>query len=166
MCAKSVPPDDDARAALDRPGDSGTESACGVLSGAPPWPVRDKIRIGSGGTCAGGSIRKLVPGKALAPMPQPKVPPSERINSSYRQLKSMTPDLHSAAKDLSKTIDELNDALEPLNLGVTAWATIASGEDENNGVQSSAGDLLVRRDRAARRPAGWAQKVLETQNEH
>ena len=66
-------------------------------------------------------------------MPQPKVPPSERINSSYKRLKSMTPDLHSAAKDLSKTIDELNDALEPLSLGVTAWAAIASGEDENNG---------------------------------
>lgn len=65
-------------------------------------------------------------------MPQPKVPPSERINCSFKQLKSIAPDLHSAAKELSKTIDELNDALEPLNLGVTAWATIASGEDENN----------------------------------
>jgi hypothetical protein len=66
-------------------------------------------------------------------MPQPKVPPSERINTSYKQLKSITPELHSAATELSKTINELNDALEPLRLGVTAWAVIASGEDENNG---------------------------------
>lgn len=66
-------------------------------------------------------------------MPQPKVPPSERINTSYKQLASISPDLHAAAKELSKTVDQLNDALEPLSLGVAAWATIASGEDENSG---------------------------------
>ena len=66
-------------------------------------------------------------------MPQPKVPPSERINASYKQLASISPELHSAAKELSKSIDELNNTLEPLNLGVAAWATIASGEDENSG---------------------------------
>ncbi len=63
-------------------------------------------------------------------MPQPKVPPSERINISYKQLANISPELHSAAKELSKTIDELNAALEPLSLRVPAWHNIAHGEDE------------------------------------
>ncbi len=64
-------------------------------------------------------------------MAQPKVPPSERINKSYKQLAIISPELHSAAKELTKTIDELNAALEPLYLKVPAWQTIAHGEDEN-----------------------------------
>jgi hypothetical protein len=64
-------------------------------------------------------------------VPQPKVPPSERITTSFKQLKSITPELHSAAKELSKTVDELNASLEPLSLRVPAWHTIAHGEDEN-----------------------------------
>jgi len=64
-------------------------------------------------------------------MPQPKVPPSERINSSFKHLASISPELHSAAKELSKTIDELNAELEPLWLRVPAWHTIARGEDQN-----------------------------------
>lgn len=64
-------------------------------------------------------------------MPQPKVPPSERINLSYKQLATISPELHSAAKELAKTIKDLNAALEPLDLGIAAWHTIASGEDED-----------------------------------
>lgn len=64
-------------------------------------------------------------------MPQQKILPSERINASYKKLVSISPELHSAAKDLSKTINALNEALEPLNLGVSAWHTIAQSEDEN-----------------------------------
>jgi len=64
-------------------------------------------------------------------MPQPKVPPSERINTSFKQLATISPELHSAAKELSKTIDELNASLEPLWLRVPAWHTIARGEDEH-----------------------------------
>src|ERR1035441_2476698 len=59
--------------------------------------------------------------------------PAERIDISYKYLASISPDLHSAANELSNTINELNDALEPLSLGVTAWATIASGGDDSNG---------------------------------
>lgn len=69
-------------------------------------------------------------------MPKPKVsqvPPSERIASSFKELKSLSPDLHSAARELSKTISNLSESLEPLDLGVSAWATIASGEDDDNG---------------------------------
>jgi seryl-tRNA synthetase len=64
-------------------------------------------------------------------MPQPKVPPPERINKSFKELTAISPELHSAAKELSKTVKELNAALVPLNLGITAWHTIASGEDDN-----------------------------------
>jgi hypothetical protein len=64
-------------------------------------------------------------------MTQPKVPPSERITSSYKQLASISPELHSAAKELSKTIDELNAALEPLWLRVPAWHAISKGEDRD-----------------------------------
>jgi hypothetical protein len=64
-------------------------------------------------------------------MPQPKVPPTERINSSFKKLTSIAPELHSAAKELSKTVKALSEALEPLNLGVSAWHTVAGNEDEN-----------------------------------
>jgi hypothetical protein len=67
-------------------------------------------------------------------MAQPKahaIPPAERINASFKKLTSVTPELHSAAKELSKTIGELNTALEPLSLRVPAWHTISHGEDQN-----------------------------------
>jgi len=71
-------------------------------------------------------------------MPQPKVPPSERINTSYKELASICPELHSVAKELSKTIDELNAALEPLSLRVPAWHVISRGEDQNGNYWSRA----------------------------
>jgi hypothetical protein len=69
-------------------------------------------------------------------MPKPKVhqvPPSERIATSFKELKSLSPDLHSAARELSKTINNFSDKLEPLDLGVSAWANIAAGEDDQSG---------------------------------
>jgi len=69
-------------------------------------------------------------------MPKPKVPqvpPTERIATSFKELKSISPELHSAAWELSKTINNLSETLEPLDLGVSAWATIASSEDDENG---------------------------------
>lgn len=44
----------------------------------------------------------------------------------------MSPDLHSAAKELTKTVEELSDALDPLSLRVAAWATIASSRDHES----------------------------------
>ncbi len=61
----------------------------------------------------------------------PAFPPAERINVSYKQLAAISPELHAAAKELSKTIKALNEALAALELGVPAWSTIASGEDDN-----------------------------------
>jgi len=68
-------------------------------------------------------------------MPQPKVPvipPAERIRASYKQLAAASTDLKLAAQELNKTISALNSALESLDLGVSAWHTIASGEDQDN----------------------------------
>ena len=65
-------------------------------------------------------------------MAQPKVPPTDRVSASYKKLSSMSPDLHSAAKELTKTVEELSDALDPLSLRVAAWATIASGREHEN----------------------------------
>lgn len=59
------------------------------------------------------------------------IPPAERISVSYKKLASISPELHSAAKELSKTVNALNEALEPMSLGVSAWHTIAHSEDEN-----------------------------------
>lgn len=64
---------------------------------------------------------------------KPKVPPTERIASSYKELKSLSPDLHAAASELSKSVDNFSDKLEPLDLGVSAWANIAAGEDDESG---------------------------------
>ena len=66
-------------------------------------------------------------------MSKPKVPPAERITTSFKELKSLSPDLHAAARELSKSINNFSDKLEPLDLGVSAWANIASGENEENG---------------------------------
>jgi hypothetical protein len=66
-------------------------------------------------------------------MPKPKVPPTERIASSFKELKSLSPDLHAAARELSKSVSNFSDKLELLDLGVSAWANIAAGEDDDNG---------------------------------
>jgi hypothetical protein len=41
-------------------------------------------------------------------MPKPKVPPTERIASSFKELKSLSPDLHVAARELSKSINNFS----------------------------------------------------------
>jgi len=66
-------------------------------------------------------------------MPKPRVPPTERITSTFKELKSLSPELHVAARELSKSISNFSDKLEPLDLGVSAWADIAAGQDDNNG---------------------------------
>jgi hypothetical protein len=71
-------------------------------------------------------------------VPQPKVPATDRVNASFKTLKSIAPELHSAANELSKTIEELNGALEPLWLRIPAWHTIAEGGDQNGNYWSRA----------------------------
>ena len=66
-------------------------------------------------------------------MPKPKVPPTERITSSFKELRSLSPELHATAKGLSTSVTNFSDKLEPLDLAVSAWADIAAGEDDNSG---------------------------------
>ena len=66
-------------------------------------------------------------------MPKPKVPPSERITTSFKELKSLSPDLRSAARELSNKVADLSDKLDTLDLGVAAWTDIAGGRSEENG---------------------------------
>src|SRR5438128_1915892 len=60
-------------------------------------------------------------------------PPKDRIASSFKQLASVSKDLNLAANELNKSISTLDEALDQLNLGVSAWHTIAGDEDEQDG---------------------------------
>lgn len=60
-------------------------------------------------------------------------PARERIAVSFKQLAAESTDLNSAADELSKTISSLDDALKALNLGVSAWHTVAGNEDPQDG---------------------------------
>ncbi len=74
-------------------------------------------------------------------MAHPKDPalrPAGRISTSFKKLASVSPELHSAAKELSKTISQLNAELEPLSLRVPAWHTISQSADENGNYWSRA----------------------------
>ena len=62
---------------------------------------------------------------------QNKIPLSERISSSFKQLASSSDDLNSAANDLGRSISALDVALSSLNLGVSAWRRIAGNTDDN-----------------------------------
>jgi hypothetical protein len=61
-----------------------------------------------------------------------KIPPTERIVSSFKRLASSSDKLNAAAVDLGKTISTLDSALEKLNLGVSAWHRVAGDEDDGN----------------------------------
>src|SRR5713226_3010988 len=66
-------------------------------------------------------------------MSQEKIPAADRITSSFKQLAVASKDLNVAANELGKTISLLEDALKPLNLGVSAWVQIAGHEDDDGG---------------------------------
>ncbi len=61
------------------------------------------------------------------------VPPKERVASSFKQLAAVSTDLNSAADELSETISKLDEALEGLKLGVSAWHQVAGNEDPQDG---------------------------------
>lgn len=66
-------------------------------------------------------------------MPEEKVLPKDRIASSFKNLAAVSTEIDSAAKELGASIASLDDALERLNLGVSAWHRIAGGEDHETG---------------------------------
>jgi hypothetical protein len=64
-------------------------------------------------------------------MQKPKVPPSERLAVSFRQLALASEELNSAAEDLNKTISTVESTLKTFKLGVSAWYVIAGHTDES-----------------------------------
>jgi hypothetical protein len=59
-----------------------------------------------------------------------KIPPAERLASSFKQLALSSTSLNSAVGELCENISPLNKALNGLNLGVSAWHKIAGHEDQ------------------------------------
>lgn len=64
-------------------------------------------------------------------MAEEKIPPGERIASSFKRLASSSTDLNTAADELSNTVSKLESALRELNLGISAWHRIAGSEDRD-----------------------------------
>jgi hypothetical protein len=64
-------------------------------------------------------------------MAQSKISPTERIASSFKKLAASSNNLKLATVDLGKSISALDEALNSLNLGVSAWHKIAGHEDDD-----------------------------------
>jgi hypothetical protein len=60
----------------------------------------------------------------------PQVPPTEKVQTSYKQLCNAAVDLNTASDELGKAISLWDAALQKLNLGVSAWVELSSGENE------------------------------------
>jgi prefoldin subunit 5 len=58
---------------------------------------------------------------------------AERVQLSYLQLSAVASDLNTVSDELGKSIAEIDAALKKLNLGVSVWVAIVSGEDEHGG---------------------------------
>ncbi len=58
---------------------------------------------------------------------------SERVSELLPSLAATAADLNDASKKLSAVITRIDDALQRLNLGVTAWVTVQGGA-HNNGL--------------------------------
>ena len=53
---------------------------------------------------------------------------SERVNELLPSLAATAANLNEASKKLSAVIERIDDALQRLNLGVTAWVTVQGGD--------------------------------------
>jgi hypothetical protein len=63
---------------------------------------------------------------------EPKVPPAERVQDSYKRLTAAATNLNVASDELGKAIAVLEVALQRLNLGVSAWVRLSGWESENH----------------------------------
>ncbi len=61
----------------------------------------------------------------------PKVPPTERVQASYKQLSLTAATLNSASDDLGAAMSVLDAALKKLNLGISAWVAVSGNSDED-----------------------------------
>ena len=57
----------------------------------------------------------------------------ERVNELLPSLTATAANLNEASKKLSAMINRIDDALQRLNLGVTAWVKVRGGDDPSNG---------------------------------
>jgi hypothetical protein len=62
-------------------------------------------------------------------VPETKIPPAERITTSFKQLAVASSDLNLATKDLAKTISNLEAAVRRVGLELSAWHLIAGHDD-------------------------------------
>ncbi len=76
-------------------------------------------------------------------MAETKIPPTERITASYKQLAVASSDLDNAAKDLGNSLSNVEAALRRIGVQISAWHQIA-GHEEPNGAYWS-------------RDIGWAK---------
>jgi len=53
---------------------------------------------------------------------------TQRVQASYQQLSAVATDLNAVSDELGKSINELDFALKKLNLGVSVWVPIRSGD--------------------------------------
>lgn len=63
-------------------------------------------------------------------MPDEEIPLLERVASYYSQLSTVAADLNAVSDELGKSIAEIDAALKKLNLGITTWVTIQSGDGD------------------------------------
>jgi hypothetical protein len=62
-------------------------------------------------------------------VPEAKIPPTERITTSFKQLAIASSDLDLAAKELGKTISSLEAAVRRVGLELSAWHLVAGHDD-------------------------------------
>lgn len=66
-------------------------------------------------------------------MAEKKIPPSERIAASFKELALVSPEVDSAAADLAKSISTLESYLRRLGIKVSAWHCIAGDDTDREG---------------------------------
>jgi len=57
---------------------------------------------------------------------------AERVSSSYTKLTEVANDLNLVSDELGKAVTQIDDGLRKLNLGVSAWVTIFSADDDRD----------------------------------
>lgn len=63
---------------------------------------------------------------------QPQVPPTERVQTSYKQLTLAAVNLNTASDELGKAVSVLDAALKKLNLGVSAWVQLCGNDNDRD----------------------------------
>jgi len=79
----------------------------------------------------------------MAAKQAPQVPPTERVQTSYKQLSLAAINLNNASDELGKAISVLDAALKKLNLGISAWVEMTGSDNGLNWWSRSIGYTKV-----------------------